>query len=179
MKLSAIAAVAENYIIGLDGDLPWRLPADLRWFVRQTKGKPVVFGRKTFESTGYLKSRRNIVITRQSNWESNCDLVVHSIDEALDSSAEEDELMVLGGSTIYAELMPRLDRLYLTVVHATPDGDTRFPPVDSSQWTVTYEEYREPDEANPIAMTFFILDRKIYGPVTTTADMLPSRFLHQ
>jgi dihydrofolate reductase len=176
MKLSAIAAVAENYVIGRDNDLPWKLPADLRWFVEKTRGKTVVFGRRTYESTGYLKSRRNIVITSQTDYDSDCDLVVHSIDEALQAGAEDEEVMILGGRTIYQELMPRIDRLYLTVVHARPEGDTRFPPVDASQWVVASEEHRPADERNVHDMTFLILDRETYGPAQGDPDLLPLQF---
>lgn len=176
MRLSAIAAVAENYIIGRDGDLPWRLPADLMWFVRNTRGKPIVSGRRTYESTGYLKGRKNIVVTRSNDWTSDCDAVVHSVDEAIEAAGDADEVMILGGATIYQEVMPRLDRLYMTVVHAEPDGDTRFPTVDASQWDVTFEQFRPADEPNPLDMTFFILDRTHYAELTHRSDHLPDRF---
>lgn len=177
MKISAIAAVAENYVIGRDADLPWRLPADLRWFVEKTRGKPVIFGRRTYESTGYLKSRVNIVVTRQQNYDSDCDVVVHSVDDALAAAAGADEVMVLGGAAIYDALMPRLDRLYITVVHARPTGDTRFPALDAGQWDVAFEEFRPADERNELDMTFMILERRSYGPVDGPCDLLPARFL--
>lgn len=172
--LSAIAAVAENYVIGRDGDLPWRLPADLRWFVAQTRNKPLIFGRKTYESTGYLKGRRNIVVTRQPDYESDCDLVVTSLDAALEATADDEEVMVLGGATIYELLMPRIDRFYLTVVHAQPDGDTHFPAIDANQWDISFREGRPADADNPLDMTFFILERREYGAVQLGEPLLPS-----
>lgn len=174
--IAAIAAVAENYVIGADGDLPWRLPADLRWFVRNTKNKPIISGRKTYESTGYLKNRTNIVVTRDHSWASDCDIIAHSIDDAIAAVDGADEVMILGGATIYEALMPRLDRLYLTVVHASPDGDTWFPPLDPDQWRVDVEEFRAPDEKNPLPMTFFVLQRIEYGELDGERKVLPSRF---
>lgn len=174
MKLSAIAAVAENYVIGRDGDLPWKLPADLRWFVAQTRGKPLIFGRKTYESTGYLKGRTNIVVTRQQDYQCDADAIANSIDAALEiaAHADVDEVMILGGAVIYDELMEQLDRLYLTVVHDEPEGDTRFPALDAVQWEIVHREYRPADAENPLDMTFFILDRQTYASVTREADCL-------
>ena len=157
--ISLIAAVAENYVIGKDGELPWRLPADLKWFVEKTRGKPVIFGRRTYESTGFLKSRTNIVLTSRDDFEDERAVVVHTIDEALEAAKPADEIMILGGSSIYEQFMPIADRFYLTVVHARPDGDTRFPPIDASEWRIASEERREADELNPHAMTFLILER--------------------
>lgn len=176
-RISFIAAVAENYVIGKEGQLPWRLPADLKWFVEHTRGKPVLFGRRTFESTGYLKARRNIVLTTRRDYDGGADVVVHTLDEALAEAEGDDELMVLGGATIYEELLPRADRFYLTVVHARPDGDTRFPPFSEQQWDVVYEERRDADERNPHAMTFYILDRAEYGPSDAApTELLPVRY---
>lgn len=174
--ISLIAAVAENYVIGRDDDLPWSLPADLRWFVRQTRNKPIVFGRRTYESTGFLKSRKNIVVTRQRDYTDERAVIVHSLDEALDEAKDAPEVMILGGATIYEEMLPLADRFYLTVIHARPDGDTRFPAFDSAQWTVTLEEYREPDDDNPLPMTFFILERLDYDDVDVSHDLVPERF---
>ncbi len=179
MKVCAIAAVAENYVIGRDQDLPWRLPADLRWFVKHTRGKPVVFGRRTYDSTGHLPGRRNIVVTRQPDYESDCDAVADSVAGALALAGDVDEVMILGGATIYEALMPTIDRLYLTVVHARPDGDTRFPPIDDTQWDVTLEEFRAADDKNSLDMTFFVLDRAVYAPVERTSALLPARFLRE
>ena len=171
MRLSAIAAVAHNGVIGRDGDLPWRLPADLRWFVRHTKGKPIISGRKTYESTGYLKGRRNVVITRQTDYQCDADVVSASIDGALSLFTDDDEVMILGGAGIYAEVLPRLDRLYLTVVSAEPTGDTHFPPLDPDQWTVVSREPREADDKNAHDMTFLVLDREVYGPATSQGSL--------
>lgn len=176
-KIAFIAAVAENYIIGRDGDLPWKLPADLRWFVEKTRGKPVISGRRTFESTGTLRSRKNIVVTTQSDYDGDCDVVAHSIDGALAAAGDVEEAMILGGATIYEELLERADRFYLTVIHDRPQGDTRFPAFSADQWEVTYEHHHAADEQNPVAMTFYILDRATYGPSDNAPqDLIPAAF---
>lgn len=175
-KISLIAAVAENYVIGRDGDLPWKLPDDLKWFVKHTRGKPVIFGRRTFESTGYLPARRNIVVTSRADYGANCDTVVRSLDEALAAAGDVMEVMVLGGRGLYEEALDIADRFYLTVVHASPDGDTYFPPIDAAQWSVSYREEHPPDERHELAMTFMILDRVDYGEGAPDEHHLPDEW---
>ncbi len=177
MKICFIAAIAQNYIIGHEGDLPWRLPSDLRWFKKHTINKPCVMGRRTYDSLGKpLPSRQNIVVTRDLSFEAPCD-VAHSIDEALACAGDAEEIMILGGAAIYQALLERADRFYLTVVHARPEGDTSFPAFDPEQWNVVSREDVDPDEKNPIAHTFYVLDRVIYAPVKTKGDTLPAEFL--
>lgn len=145
MTLTAIAAVARNGVIGAQGDLPWRLPADLRRFKALTTGHVLVMGRKTFESIGRaLPGRSTIVVTRQPGWSADGVRVASSVDDALVTAAElGPETFVAGGAEIYAQTLARADRLELTEVHAEPDGDTFFPGLDRSAWL---EVAREPHD---------------------------------
>lgn len=173
MKISLIAAVAENYTIGKDGDLPWHLPSDLRWFVSHTKGKPIVFGRKTLDSLGEpLPSRRNIILTRQEDWKMEGCEIAHSIEEALDIADGPDvqEVMILGGATVYEQFLDRADRFYLTIVHDQFEGDTHFPPIDMDQWEIRFRRRAEVDEENEIEHTFYVLDRLEYGPAANPSQ---------
>jgi len=136
-----IAAVADNGVIGRDNAMPWRLGSDLKRFKALTMGKPVVMGRKTYLSIGKpLPGRTNIVVSRDAGFVAPGLLVAGSLDAAL-SAARDDalrrgghEIVVIGGSDIYAQCMPLADRLEITHVHARPDGDTRFPPIDRALW---------------------------------------------
>lgn len=140
--LSLIAAVAENGCIGIDNKLPWYLPDDLKYFKAVTSGKPVIMGRSTFESLGRpLPNRTNIVITRNAGYRAPEGVrVVHSLDEAIRVGAAvahiagNDEVVIIGGAQIYAEALPRVQRMYLTEVRKTVDGDAFFPAFDRAQW---------------------------------------------
>jgi dihydrofolate reductase len=166
-RLVLVAAVAENGVIGRDGDMPWRLPGDLKHFKALTLGKPVIMGRRTFDSIGRkpLPGRPNIVMTRDKNFRANGVAVVADLEEALRLAEKEaarlsvDEIAVIGGSTLYAEALPRADRLYLTEVHAKPEGTVRFPDFDRSAWREVSREgpQREPGEAH--TYTFVTLER--------------------
>ncbi len=141
MKVILVAAVAENGVIGASGGMPWRLKSDLQHFRALTLNKPVVMGRKTWQSIGRpLTQRTNIVITRDPNFMAHGALVVPSFEAALAAArkdAEErgtDEIMVIGGSDIFLAAMPVADRLEITHVHAAPEGDVKFPPIDSAVW---------------------------------------------
>lgn len=164
--ISLMAAVAEGMVIGKDNDLPWHLPSDLRYFRRMTMGKPVIMGRRTLESLGKpLDGRKNIVLTRQEDYAPEGVDVARSLDEALDIVEGAPEIMILGGAKVYAEFLPRADRLYLTVVYAPFEGDTFFPAFDAEQWQVVKAERHEPDEKNRYAHTFFTLERRAPVPV--------------
>jgi dihydrofolate reductase len=137
-------AAAENGVIGRGGKLPWHIPSDLKTFKRLTLGRPVVMGRRTFVSIGRpLPGRDNIVITRDRTFAPAGVLVATSVQEALQRARERatvlgvDEIMVIGGADIYAQTLPRADRIYLTRVHAQPDGDARFADPDPSIWQCT------------------------------------------
>lgn len=134
--MGVIAAVAANGVIGLKGALPWSLPEDLRHFKRTTLGHAVIMGRKTWETLrGPLPKRQNIVVTRQSDYDAPGAEVAGSLDDALARVATDDDLpFVVGGASLYAEALPRARVVYLTEVHASPEGDTFFPEFDRSGW---------------------------------------------
>lgn len=142
MKLAIIVAAAKNGVIGIENRLPWHLPQDLKYFKSVTMGKPVIMGRKTYESIGRpLPGRMNIVVTRDKSWNASSDLVVvHSLDDALkvaacnESGAEE--AMVIGGAQIYREALPLVDRVYLTEVGIEPEGDAFFSLPDMRIWSL-------------------------------------------
>jgi dihydrofolate reductase len=142
-ELVLVAAVGENGVIGRDNALPWRLKSDLQHFRRLTMGKPVVMGRKTFLSIGrVLPGRTNIVITRDRGFAAAGAVVTHSLGDALAIARADahrrgaDAIMILGGAEIFAQTMAEADRLEITRVHARPQGDTLFPPIDEQRWRV-------------------------------------------
>lgn len=166
MILSVIVAMAHNRVIGLNNQMPWHLPADLAWFKKNTLNKPVIMGRKTFESIGRpLPNRHNIVISRQiepsDNKISNVSWV-KSIDEAISlaQAQQPDEVFIIGGGNIYQQVLPLIDRLYLTHIDAELQGDTYFPDYLSEQWQVIYQEDHQADEKNSYPYQFKILQRK-------------------
>jgi len=162
--ISIIAAVADNGIIGRQGDLPWRLPADMRYFRRVTMGKPVLMGQRTFESIGKpLKGRATIVLTDDPSFTAEGCVVRRSIDDALDAAAASgaDEVMIAGGASVYAQLLPRADRLYLTEVHAEIEGDVSFPEVDARAWREISRQARAADEKNLSDVDFVIYERAV------------------
>ncbi|WP_367607461.1 dihydrofolate reductase [Legionella sp. W05-934-2] len=149
MKLSLIAAVDRNMGIGKGNQLLCHLPNDLKRFKQMTMGKPIVMGRKTFQSIGKpLPGRRNIVISRTESALNGVDVYV-SIDEALSSCETDEEVMIIGGATLYQQLIAQADRLYLTHIHASFDADTFFPAIDPNQWQVVSCQYIPNDEQNP------------------------------
>lgn len=133
--ISLIVAVAENGVIGRNGDLPWRIPADLKFFKETTMGKPIVMGRRTWDSIGRpLPGRDNIVITRQAEFQAPGAHVVGDLDAALAAAGEAPEVMVIGGAEVYRAALPRARRIYLTEVHAMPVGDIHLPAFSKSDW---------------------------------------------
>lgn len=163
MKISMIAAMARDRVIGLDNQMPWHLPADLAHFKRVTLGKPVLMGRKTFESIGRpLPGRRNLVISRNAGFTAPGIEVFSSIEDALTTLTEGEapaELMVIGGGHLYAQLLPRADRLYLTHIDLVAEGDTRFPEYEGPQWRCIEQEIYQPDARNPHPYRFETLER--------------------
>lgn len=162
MRISLIAAVADNGVIGEGGDIPWRLPDDWRRFKRTTMGHHLVMGRKTWESIGQpLPGRTTIVVSRgEPELPKEVDLA-GSLEEALTLARErgEDEVFVAGGAEIYHRALAEADRILLTRVHATPDGDTRFPDWDESDWRLVSEERHAADERHAVAFTFECWER--------------------
>lgn len=160
MTVSIIVAIGENNAIGKNNQLLWHMPADLKYFKRITSGRPIIMGRKTFESVGKpLPNRRNIVVTRQDIKIEGCE-VVKSIDEGIALCKGEDEVFIGGGAEIYRLAMDKTDRIYLTIIHQSFDADTFFPGIDFSQWVETAHEDHEPDEKNKFAYSFVTLERK-------------------
>jgi dihydrofolate reductase len=158
-ELFLVVAVADNGVIGIGGGMPWHLSADFRRLKALTMGKPLVMGRKTFDSLpGVLPGRRHIVITRDADWSADGAEVVHSLGDAL-KLANAPQIAIFGGAEIYALALPQADRIELTEVHAAPEGDTRFPEFDRSEWTETFREAHPADGRNP-AFDFVTLLRK-------------------
>lgn len=168
--------MARNHVIGRDNALPWRLPEDLRRFKSITMGKPVLMGRKTFESIGKpLPGRTNLVLTRDADWQAQGAVVVHSLSEALERSGTQardrsgaeagqrtgaaPELACIGGAEIFQLLLPLAGRIYLTRIDADIPGDTLFPPIDYSQWAQVEGQLFRADERNAYDMTFVTLER--------------------
>ena len=161
-----IVAMAENRVIGINNNLPWYLPNDLKYFKQVTMGKPILMGRKTYESIGKpLPGRTNIVITRNESWQANGVKVVHSLEDAFSLASSiveidgQDEMMVIGGDQIYQTSLPAIDRIYLTKVHAEVDGDAYFPELDWSEWKEVAREDFKAEGPNPYDYSFIVFDR--------------------
>jgi dihydrofolate reductase len=158
--ISLVVGMARNHVIGRDNALPWRLPADLTHFKAVTWGKPILMGRKTFESIGKpLPGRANLVLTRDRGWRVEGVIVVHSLDEALERVQDAPELAGIGGADVFRLLMPLASRIYLTRIDADIPGDTVFPPIDHSQWVEIETRQLAADERNAFGMTFVTLER--------------------
>jgi dihydrofolate reductase len=152
--------MADNGVIGRDNALPWRLPEDLRRFKALTMGKPILMGRRTFDSIGRpLPGRLNLVLTRAGDWSAAGVAVVHSVEEALARAGEVAELMVIGGAEVYRLALPHAQRIYLTRVRGRVEGDTCFPAPDPAQWREVASEDHAADERHSHAMTFVTLER--------------------
>jgi dihydrofolate reductase len=161
MKISLIAAMDENRVIGIDNRLPWKLPADMQWFRQHTLGKPVLMGRTTFDSLGRkpLPGRMNVVLSRQTQTDVPGVHFVKSVDEAFALLRDQAEIMVIGGASFYEQLLPLADTLYLTIVHHRFTGDAYFPDYTQYKWHIRMEKPIAEDEKNLYAMTFYILER--------------------
>lgn len=164
MTISIIVAASENNVIGIENRLPWNLPADLQFFKNTTWGMPIIMGRKTFESMGRpLKGRQNIVITRQKDYTSPGITVVPSIDAAVKAAEEQEvnEIFITGGTEIFLQAFPLVNRIYLTRVHATVQGDAFFPEISSNEWELAHSEPHAADDKHAYAFTFERWERKI------------------
>jgi len=159
--ISLIAAMAKNRAIGINNCMPWHLPADLRHFKALTVGKPIIMGRKTWESLpGLLPDRPHIVVTKDLNYQAEGCRVVHSIDEALAAAGDIPEVMIVGGAAFYAAMLPQADRLYLTLVETTVEGDAFFPDYNPTEWQEIAHEKHAADEKNPFSYSFLTLERR-------------------
>lgn len=160
MSLSLIVALARNRVIGRAGRLPWRLPEDLKFFRRMTVGKPVLMGRRTFESIGRpLPERQNIVLSRDPAYRAEGCQVVQSLGAALAVASPATEVMVIGGAMLYARTLPQAERLYLTLVEAEVAGDVYFPAFDWRAWREDWREEHPADERHAYPYTFLRLER--------------------
>ena len=141
MAISLIAALGKNHVIGNENSLIWKIPNDMKRFREITNGKPVIMGRKTFESIGRpLPNRTNIIITNDKNYKARGCIVVHSLNDALEASKSADEIMVIGGAQIYSQFLPLADKMYLTIIDADFEGDAYFPKFDEKEWKIVGKE---------------------------------------
>jgi dihydrofolate reductase len=164
MKLSIIVAASTNNVIGAGGQLPWRLSEDLRRFRQITMGKPMIMGRLTFESIGRaLPGRRSIVVTGRSEYVAEGCEVVATPEGALELTAAADEVMIIGGGKIYAEMLPLTKRIYLTRVHAEFAGDAFFPAIDADDWRILSSEPLPANDERPFSISFQTLERITRG----------------
>lgn len=160
MSLSLIVAMTKNRVIGKDNQMPWHLPADLAWFRQNTTGKPVIMGRKTFESIGRpLPKRTNIVLSHQP-FEHDGVIWKDSLESAVDFVRDSEEIMLIGGGQLFNEYLSQADRLYLTEIQTELDGDTFFPSINWDEWHIEFEQYRPADAQNPYDCRFLILLKK-------------------
>jgi dihydrofolate reductase len=166
-RLAFVVAVAENGVIGRDGQLPWRLPSDLKRFRALTLGKPVIMGRKTYASIGKpLGGRDNIVLSRQPNFQAPGITVVASIEEAIElgrrlaAQRGVEEVSIIGGAEVFRATLPQADRIYLTLVKAAPEGETRLLSLPPETWQETAREAMLGGPADQYSADFIVLDRK-------------------
>jgi dihydrofolate reductase len=163
-RLELVVAVARNGVIGRDNGLPWRLPDDLRHFKRTTIGRPVLMGRRTWQSLGKpLPERLNLVLTRDPAFAAPGATVVHTLDAARAAAGAAEALMVIGGADLYRQVLTDAAVLHLTEVHADVDGDVRFPDFDRGRWRETWREEHPADERHALPFAFVRLER-LTGP---------------
>jgi len=143
--------------------MPWHLPADLKYFRERTTGHHIVMGRKTFESIGGgrpLPNRVSIIITKQKDYKAEGCLIAHSLEEAIEIAKDENELFIIGGKQIYEQSLALANKMYITRIHTSIDGDTSFPQYDENQWEMTSYTEREADEKNVYPLSFLVFDKK-------------------
>ena len=158
--ISIVVGMDLNGVIGVDGRLPWHLPADLRRFRRITLGKPLIMGRRTHKSIGRpLPGRENIVLSGRAGYMAPGCTVLPSFSAALEHSQEQVEVMVIGGVSVYQQALPMAGRLYMTKVHTTVSGDVSFPPYSREVWREIEREEHPADRENPYKMSFIVLER--------------------
>ena len=161
MKLSIIAAMDKNRVIGKDGNLPWHISSDLKNFKKITMGKPILMGRKTHESIGkILPGRENIILTKKRNYSVEGCIVKNNLDEVLSNFKKVSELIVMGGATLYEQTLDKAEKLYITEVRACIEGDIFFPEYDPDQWVEISRNSFEADENNEYDYNFTVLERK-------------------
>jgi dihydrofolate reductase len=160
VNISIIVATDEHGLIGRDNDLPWKLSADLQYFRRVTMGKPLIMGRNTHESIGRaLPGRKNIILTKNIEYLVDGCSVVHTVDEALHACNDVEEVVVMGGASLYQQFLPQANKLHLTLVHARLDGDTWFPEWDKNEWREISREDHPADDKNNYPYSFISYQR--------------------
>ena len=160
MRLSMIAAMADNRVIGKDNKMPWHLPADLQWFKKTTLGSPILMGRKTYDSIGRpLPGRLNIILSRNKGLKIEGCTVVNSLDDALNAAKGADEVFITGGAYLYEKFLENAERLYLTLIDGKFEGDTFFPDYTEYQWEEIERIDNLADEKNPYPYSFITLER--------------------
>jgi len=159
--ISLIAAMAKNRVIGYHNQLPWHLPADLKHFKAITLGKPIVMGRKTYESIGKpLPERMNIILSTNASYQAPGCYVVSNLDEAIQAASIAEEILIIGGARIYQAYLPLVQRMYLTFIDAEVEGDAFFPQFDEQTWNVVSKEDYLSDERNSYNYSFVVLERR-------------------
>jgi len=161
--ISMIAAVAENRVIGNKNTIPWHLPADFKYFKEATLGKTIVMGLNTFNSIGGkpLPGRKHIILSNDPNYTAPAECVVaRSIDEVVAMVKDVPEVFICGGASVYKQFLPMAQKLYLTYVHASPEGDTYFPEVNMQEWKEIWREDHKADDKNAYDYSFVILGKK-------------------
>lgn len=165
MIISLIVAVSENNVIGKNNDLPWHLPADMKYFRDTTRGHCVIMGRKNYDSIPLkyrpLDKRTNIVVTRQKGFQAEGCIVVSSIEDALNEAKKrnETEVFIIGGADIFKQVMEIADKIYYTKIHHYFEGDVFFPPIDLTKWKLVSKQDKQPDEKNTVPFSFCIYER--------------------
>ncbi|MFK8034039.1 MAG: dihydrofolate reductase [Hyphomicrobiales bacterium] len=158
--IALVVGAAENNIIGNKGDMPWKVSADLKNFKAVTSGKPIIMGRKTFDSIGRpLPNRRNIVVTRNAQWSATGVETAANLSAAIELAESEPEIMIIGGGEMYAQALPLADRIYFTRIHANPDGDTWFPALTEDTWQKTRAEKLPRGPNDTADATFYVYER--------------------
>jgi len=167
MRISLIVALAENGVIGRDGDLPWRLSSDLRRFKSITMGHHIVMGRKTYESINrLLPGRTTVILTRMPGYHVEGAIVADSLNAAIDKIEGDDEVFIIGGAEVYRQSIGTAERLYVTAVQADVDGDTYFPDIDWQQWQLIEEELHSADEKNEYDFCFRVYERNAEAKIS-------------
>lgn len=161
MDISIIVAVAENNVIGNDNQLIWHIPGDLKRFKALTMGHHIIMGRKTWESIGRpLPGRTSVVVTRNKNYQAKGAQVVHSLDEAIRFASADSEVFIIGGGQLYNQALPLANKLYLTKIHRSYEGDVSFPTISMREWTEVNSEIGKPTDTDGLEYTYVDLVRK-------------------
>ncbi|PWA13263.1 dihydrofolate reductase [Pueribacillus theae] len=153
--ISFLVAMDKNRLIGKDNDLPWRLPADLAFFKKKTTGNTIIMGRKTYASIGRpLPNRRNVILTRDKNFNAEGCIIVHTVEDAIASIQPNEEGFVIGGAEIFPQFLPYADKMYITFINEEFDGDTYFPEIDMEKWQLVSREKGIKNDKNPYDYEF-------------------------